>query len=508
MGHHRLWIDAICINQSPTTSASREKARQVRLMGTIYAQAVRVVVDLGEVDKHSDVALRLIRQFIGNWQNDEASLQQLGLPDHRDPSWNDLKHFLARPWFRRIWIVQEYVLGVTIEVIVGLDTFEGEMFVECAYTLFHRFNGETQFIVAAQGADIDLFTSARLSTWCMGLMSALRKALQAGQTTSIANLLPMSRPYLSTHTRDKIYGLLGLANDSNEIHVDYEIEEVEVLKQLAVYMIHSGHALMLLSHAEGHLPGSEQPSWLPDINSPFSRAFKINMVPPCLRYNTHDFEAATAFGLYAMLDPTRDRLHVRGFAGGCVEVLAEPLHLTPDDSGHTFADFPSIATWIKRAQGLAMSHPLTKSLMLRDSLVFHDTVLGGMLSARRITKDELAVQVSHMMRFIDLIVLHNLSRAEAAELLTSQCNNYLETFTFRALNMAFCITSQGQLALVPERCQAGYLVVVFSGAESPSILRPGSKDTYWFMGNCYIHGLMDGELPSAPGAIEREFILV
>ncbi|KAF2108922.1 heterokaryon incompatibility, partial [Lophiotrema nucula] len=49
-----LWIDAICINQADVV----ERENQVRLMGSVYAQASRVIVYLGKGNSNIMAAMR------------------------------------------------------------------------------------------------------------------------------------------------------------------------------------------------------------------------------------------------------------------------------------------------------------------------------------------------------------------------------------------------------------------------------------------------------------------
>jgi len=55
-----LWIDSICINQSP--NAIDERNQQVALMGEIYQSAKRVVVWVGESDERTVRAIEKIRE--------------------------------------------------------------------------------------------------------------------------------------------------------------------------------------------------------------------------------------------------------------------------------------------------------------------------------------------------------------------------------------------------------------------------------------------------------------
>jgi hypothetical protein len=89
-----LWVDALCINQNDLD----ERAEQVRLMHTIYGTASTVLVWLGAAADGSDDAMRSIDRFDkAYWQTYEFQLQFMRV--------------LYRPWFTRIWVVQEFVLG-------------------------------------------------------------------------------------------------------------------------------------------------------------------------------------------------------------------------------------------------------------------------------------------------------------------------------------------------------------------------------------------------------------
>ena len=89
-----LWTDAICINQTDF----EEKATQVKLMGDIYSLAGNVLIWLGS----------------GNPKIDEI-MQSIG--ELNEELWNTYEFaerfmdILYIPWFTRIWVVQEFVLG-------------------------------------------------------------------------------------------------------------------------------------------------------------------------------------------------------------------------------------------------------------------------------------------------------------------------------------------------------------------------------------------------------------
>ncbi|KAH7129071.1 heterokaryon incompatibility protein-domain-containing protein [Dactylonectria macrodidyma] len=91
-----LWIDAVCINQRVT----EERNHQVQMMGQIYSSALRVVIWLGSEAGGSAAVISAIRAG--------ADPQQL-ISTLRFRF--ELRALCSRPWFSRIWVVQEVALA-------------------------------------------------------------------------------------------------------------------------------------------------------------------------------------------------------------------------------------------------------------------------------------------------------------------------------------------------------------------------------------------------------------
>lgn len=108
--NRRLWVDAICIDQSNET----EKLTQLPMMGDIYRAAKCVCVYLGEADEESDFLLRVLEdhqdlqsplgtkiQETANWA---TTLDYLSA--NEDRILRGLVCMMHRPWFERLWIYQ------------------------------------------------------------------------------------------------------------------------------------------------------------------------------------------------------------------------------------------------------------------------------------------------------------------------------------------------------------------------------------------------------------------
>jgi hypothetical protein len=46
-------------------------------------------------------------------------LQGFGLPPSRDVAWKAFESFWRRPWFRRAWVIQEFILAQNVKIICG-----------------------------------------------------------------------------------------------------------------------------------------------------------------------------------------------------------------------------------------------------------------------------------------------------------------------------------------------------------------------------------------------------
>lgn len=85
-----LWIDAMSIDQTN----SLEKNRQVPMMSEIYGRAQRVCVWLGDGDRHSEAAIRFIKQHVLDLQ----SFDTICRDERYAEGWIALIKFMERPW--------------------------------------------------------------------------------------------------------------------------------------------------------------------------------------------------------------------------------------------------------------------------------------------------------------------------------------------------------------------------------------------------------------------------
>lgn len=246
-----FWIDSICIDQNYIS----ERNHQLSLMRSIYSKASRVVIDLGsEVDESA--------AFM-DWVSD------LHAPsDHTDqvvkPSQETIRSFFARPWFRRVWVLQEALLAREVAVICGDREVSWE-----AFKTFKTYDqGQT-----VRPLPYVLRDSA--SKWIGNIeMDEDEDKI----SRRLFNCLRESRGCEATDPRDQVFALLPLLMGNTlirgmhkgMIEPDYSRTATQIYKDLACKFLNtSGIGLGLIQAAfpQAAFPSSNMsglPSWVPD----------------------------------------------------------------------------------------------------------------------------------------------------------------------------------------------------------------------------------------------------
>lgn len=200
-----LWIDAICIDQNNMA----ERRHQVQHMSRIYKEAERVVIWLGEGTPQSDLIMDSIKQLQetnvkveGDWRR-SAQLwmnPQHGIGDmdtyHNNMMWREgMELMLKRPWFRRIWILQEIANARVATIHCGRKSVSARTFAQIPSIIGLKTDPHSQAVL-----DIMPGLSRKESWW--------------GQRQDLHFLLVRFRESEATDERDIIYALLGISSDA------------------------------------------------------------------------------------------------------------------------------------------------------------------------------------------------------------------------------------------------------------------------------------------------------
>ncbi|KAK7985799.1 hypothetical protein PG988_003421 [Apiospora saccharicola] len=215
-----LWVDALCIDQSNIG----ERNHQVGRMREIYSQAERVQVWLGLTSKTSAMAMRWIDESASRHRSSlgvpgrltDYAATPASLPRSQVARWRALANLLERPYWRRVWIVQEIVLAEKLRLQCGLDEARWEGLTN----LLDPRGRKRVFEPRAAKRSIE---SVRGSL--PARIHSLRHSHQV-RGCRLQEVLEATRGSLCTDPRDRVYGLLGIADDVGDgrFEVDYSGE--------------------------------------------------------------------------------------------------------------------------------------------------------------------------------------------------------------------------------------------------------------------------------------------
>ncbi|KAH7377788.1 heterokaryon incompatibility protein-domain-containing protein, partial [Pyrenochaeta sp. MPI-SDFR-AT-0127] len=230
-----LWIDAICIDQN----SDKERGHQVQQMGTIYKRAEQVVIWLGEATAETDLVFqsvraleeRMIQYACNDWnsRDNRWSEHWSSIQSELEAKYGNLKaqqrkglnNLLSRPWFKRIWIIQEVANARAATVICGSQSVSARIF-----SLIIPLIGITPPHHCQAIFDI-MPGPARKHSWWM-------------RDRRLHSLLIMFRASEASDQRDIIYALLGISSDgcdSNILRPDYEKSEEEVVQVTLSFLL-------------------------------------------------------------------------------------------------------------------------------------------------------------------------------------------------------------------------------------------------------------------------------
>jgi hypothetical protein len=188
-----LWVDALCINQADVS----ERNHQVQLMRQVYSGAATVVIWLGPADGDDDArVLHNIRMQEKDWD--------IG-------AFGALARICNRPWFRRVWIVQELKLARSDPKIhLGRNTISWGAF----YDFFKTADKATTTlqIVSKDNPPDELRFEVTNATHHIASLGDLRENNQ--EFVKFVDYLVCTNKCDATNPCDKVYGILGLVGKS------------------------------------------------------------------------------------------------------------------------------------------------------------------------------------------------------------------------------------------------------------------------------------------------------
>ncbi|KAF5579831.1 heterokaryon incompatibility 6 OR allele [Fusarium pseudocircinatum] len=545
-----LWIDQICINQAD----NKEKGQQVAMMGSIYSSATQVLVWLGPAQDGSDelmgewqyIGQRAVEFGLENYMNPQSYYLISALGRSKDPSDETavsfksllastveafapllkgmtLKKWFERPYFSRVWILQEFCLCPDTIFVCGSKTIPVD-FVKSAVLLLQTAignmpQGDYQQL---QPPEMPLERLAEVSSEPTARLFGCRSRHQKHKDDELYMLLRRLYVELETNAtvhRDRIFALLGLAADAEKLGIqpDYEGSTERILTQTARTLIEKSGRVDLLCYSQ--FPKLDElsglPSWVPDWRSNLSRSFyTINE-----RIDKHLFAASSHDSAVEVVQHPNYNPDILGLRGYTVDVIEEVAQ------GDGWTDM----SWDyeKYLVYMAQIDDLWQRSMDKTSMIHGEVTPKRKAEARwrvpigdiywtwegdqQRAKAEVArfheQFLQELKLFVDMTRLAATGEDVSEKLLqweeehrgAETKHNYRESMRKMQGKKPF-LTKAGYLGMGPIEGKAGDAVVIFCGGRIPFVLRPMERSSelseFSYIGEAYCDGVMDGQATS------------
>lgn len=518
-----LWIDALCINQSDDV----ETSRQVSIMAEIYSHASRVLIWLGEETEEVRDAFETVEKALSYFppenedsNTDKKPVQRLvdglttphsGIRQLFSFNWIPLGKLLARTWFQRKWVIQEVAHAREAVLLCGRQTLTWDSIANLTCHL-HSF-GLVHEVSANLGA---VNSDSQIAYQHIITMRAFRALQQPDGSTvpTLLDLLGLTRQFKCSDPRDHIFAICSLSSEQRgrqqSFPIDYTQTVEETYRRFAAWSISETGSLRLLSLLTDHSRPSELslPSWVPDLT-------RLDQANPLISYEVTPYNAAADTSSIIRLSQNDGVLHIWGKSIDRVHILGtsfEDTKLPPGTTLPTLLDSNRATRlrqqqlWFLECQNIAMGNDAAMSPERFEE--FWRTLLCDAKGLPDTHERATAEYAHYFVQFSE--VLH----AEIGEKDSNWYKDRLlganaveQSLHAHAGRRRFCATGGGRLGQVTRGAQVGDLICVFYGGSVPYVIRPVDDGSFTFVGDCYIHGLMDGEAIETEGLLEQEFVL-
>ncbi|TLS30964.1 hypothetical protein PpBr36_02813 [Pyricularia pennisetigena] len=530
-----MWIDQICINQSDND----EKSRQIPLMGRVYQHAINTLIWLGISDSMTGQVFSLLNHAATELILDfsqiriPGGLQQRGFPPAEEQVWDDLWDLLDRPWFSRLWIIQEVALSRNAWVVCG-DHFMSWSMLETACSNL-RAAGVSQWLQ-------EKVSKGESTDHCQRVVK-----LGTFGKEDIMSLLNRARESNCWDQRDKIYGLLGISRAS-WVRVDYNRAYTvgRLYRDVAAEALQR-HELVLASALESvdhdykqtlrlvkdceHFERGTLPSWVADWTQPRQTA--------SLSDRTGVYGNPAAIGSNLVLQRQifihEDELHVKGRIFDTVAEMTEVLHKPDISFDNPRTSNKEVLVRCAEIAAKGTSYPASTSVGVFEAFwrtLVVDKDADNRKRAPSSFEEIFSLLLDESTGQQPSLPGQTYSKRQRqprgkGRLELSSLSSRRPGATFqeiraalrRALrNRRFAVTKQGYFGLVPHWTQPGDNVCMLNGCDVPYIIRRAEHqgggqsmaDSYRFsfLGECYIHGMMNDEILAMEELELRELVFV
>ncbi|KAF9698563.1 hypothetical protein EKO04_003854 [Ascochyta lentis] len=552
------WIDSLCINLDD----SHEREKQVRIMADIYKRARRAIVWLGEEKEDGSDCTNAIEflHYLSSLQiafngDDHAMRANLENPEFTEKC-AAVSHLLARPWWTRVWTLQEFVLPKEAKLYCGMASISRGRFKSGIYSIFlcSTISNEFEHELVPRKLFDGAFNRRRIHQW---------HTKPASIGINLIAIMAYLGNHSATDSRDRIYSVLGLITEQDRELIgpaEYSTNTEQQFAKLvrSFWSTHSSldiicFAHLFSRHAAASDPGPIHavPTWTPDWRTTIDFASPVPlMASQSASDHIGNFRPLRSTRWKAIYDAPGSQLRRKAEVSfsvnlkelHCSGVLLDIVHglggldtqelrcqsFVCSESGH----FLTQSEQDQRSAPRATMQPMDWLEAIARSLVVdrQDKYLCFQAPVHYITDflflchaciDGNPVDWSFSTWFehnrqlkIGNITLEDLINVVPSEITSPpptlhrppshpmhRLNDKLDTFlsrfhdTVRKKARRLMVTEEGYIGMAPCRARPGDVVAILYGCSIPLVLRNDTTQDAWqVVGEGYVYGCMNGEV--------------
>lgn len=524
-----IWADAICIDQN----AISEKSHQVTLMSRIYSNCTRAVIYLGLEADGSELVCDFTQELLRCFKQDSSSedpawrkrggifrdMKSLykGLPPNDDCRWNAFKAFLRRPWFRRVWVVQEFVLPRDLVIICGHWEVEGTVLPRClaAFTWVSPLGSVLDDQVLSDETEFrEIGTTIVLLPKYLSLRIAVghhQNSFSEAETRRMSDGKPWIQGRLNmlklvkctswcevTDPRDQFFGMLGLANDLDDdpsLLPDYSKSLEEVMDAYHAFFVRQGNGSEMLKIPRPPTRSAEcGPSWIPnwrnanDKEVPCLRSAKLSQT--VITPDPERWKGAVSLinkNALAVAGFTIDRLQylTKSANQGDLALRKNVVALDKASTGTVTQDsFQKLALSILVNDG---ANPMIKPVH-GDSVDHFEKNSAILLSGNTSNCCKYENFQEESLVQADTKLKDHAEYSGTSSLGEGEQLSYIDYFLRRNRAARFGLTKEGYYGMFPPQTQLGDEIFIIDGGTKTFLIRHRpDTDTYTWLGEIYVY---------------------
>lgn len=206
-----LWIDQLCIDQDNDI----ERSCQVQMMGEIFSKAQEVIAWIGTTADSSDEMMKRIGDIERRATTSEAQVDNIwrsSLSDGSDVSSGvfDFIFLMQRPYWSRLWIIQELALAKHVQIYCGTAQCSGSAFENVLRCLQLGTSVQSSFPLSLNERPTELGLAEVIGRFCEAKCKDVR---------------------------DKIFGLAALVKEIERPRVDYSASPEKVFADVCARLL-------------------------------------------------------------------------------------------------------------------------------------------------------------------------------------------------------------------------------------------------------------------------------